>query len=326
MKRLVVAVAGIMLVAALCALAAERGGEKPQPEKKKPARKTKPVEYGPGKLVCWAANRRITESSGVAASRTAPGVFWTHNDSGDDPTLYAFDLKGNSLGAFDILGRHRDWEDICTYKVGDKGYIVAADTGDNSESYGKYAIYICSEPKFKPDGKDEPLKVVGFPRMIESVSFTYGDGKSHDGESIAATPDGRTLYIVTRNRNDKECKAFRIERYTDKKGTKLRDKVVAEEIAELEYQDVSALDVSRDGLRMMVQTYDDGYEFTRKPKETWKDALKRKPRQIKLPPRGPIRRKGEGCTYGYDDVTLYLTSEHHKGCPLFMVPPKKKAK
>jgi hypothetical protein len=33
----------------------------------------------------------LAESSGVAVSRTQPGVLWSHNDSGDGPTLYAID-------------------------------------------------------------------------------------------------------------------------------------------------------------------------------------------------------------------------------------------
>ena len=31
----------------------------------------------------------LTESSGLAVSRTQPGVLWSHNDSGDGPNLYA---------------------------------------------------------------------------------------------------------------------------------------------------------------------------------------------------------------------------------------------
>ena len=39
----------------------------------------------------------LRESSGIAVSRTQPGVLWSHNDSGDAPTLYAIDLKGRLL-------------------------------------------------------------------------------------------------------------------------------------------------------------------------------------------------------------------------------------
>ena len=38
----------------------------------------------------------LRESSGLAVSRTQPGVLWSHNDSGDAPTLYAIDVKGHA--------------------------------------------------------------------------------------------------------------------------------------------------------------------------------------------------------------------------------------
>ena len=33
----------------------------------------------------------LRESSGLGVSQSYPGVFWTHNDSGDGPRLYAID-------------------------------------------------------------------------------------------------------------------------------------------------------------------------------------------------------------------------------------------
>jgi hypothetical protein len=38
-------------------------------------------------------NKTVVESSGIACGRVNPGVFWTHNDSGDKPRLYAFNAK-----------------------------------------------------------------------------------------------------------------------------------------------------------------------------------------------------------------------------------------
>lgn len=39
----------------------------------------------------------ISESSGLVASRTHDGVFWTHNDSGDAPRIFAIDRSGALL-------------------------------------------------------------------------------------------------------------------------------------------------------------------------------------------------------------------------------------
>jgi hypothetical protein len=269
--------------------------------------------YAEGRRLCRLANRRVVESSGVAASRLSPGVFWTHNDSGDRARLFAFNAKGEELGEFDVEGDHRDWEDICAYVRDGKGYIVVGDTGDNVRRHDDYVLYVYEEPRLPaPAGGKAPP-----PRLVETVVFTYGDGESHDGESLAAEPDGRVLYIVTRNREAPLCRAFRLERYRDEKGTRLREEIVAQEIATLKYQDVSAADISPDGRRMLVQTCDDAYEYLRGAGQSWKDALKRKPKTVALPGRA----KGEGATYG-PGGDLYLTSEGFD-CPLFVVPAKR---
>jgi hypothetical protein len=325
MKRLLVAGSVLVLAALLAALAMSNGGEergeREAGEDRKGSGPGGAVEYGPGRLLCWAADRGIDESSGLAASRTTRGVFWTHNDSGGRPRLYAFDSRGNMLGRFAVDGRNRDWEDLCAYRRKGRGYLVVADTGDNARRRRDYRIYVCREPGFSAGGEGQPLKAAGDLKTVESFSFTYGDGQSHDGESIAATPDGRVLYIVTRNRRKARCKAFRLDRYAAATGDELKAEVTAEEIAVLKYANVSALDISPDGRRMLVHTYRDGYEFSRKSEETWQQALGRKPRRIRFPGDAP-RVKPEGCSYGIDGVNIYLTSEHRRGCPLFVVRPK----
>ena len=49
---------------------------------------------------------RITESSGLAASRLHPGVYWTHNDSDDGPYVYAVDSRtGKTVATITHEGR-----------------------------------------------------------------------------------------------------------------------------------------------------------------------------------------------------------------------------
>jgi hypothetical protein len=49
----------------------------------------------------------LKESSGVAVSRTHDSILWSHNDSGDDPDIYATNLQGDQLGRFRVR-RARD--------------------------------------------------------------------------------------------------------------------------------------------------------------------------------------------------------------------------
>src|ERR1051325_7918903 len=80
-------------------------------------------------------NQAINESSGIAASRRNQGLFWTHNDSGDDAFLYAIDRQGKHRGTWRVKGaRAQDWEDIAVWKDAKSGtsYIYVGDIGNNS--------------------------------------------------------------------------------------------------------------------------------------------------------------------------------------------------
>src|SRR5205085_3619918 len=69
--------------------------------------------FGPGSVTGHVQNKRLTEISGVAASRRYPGVYWTHNDSGGKPEVFAFTLDGTDLGSYALTGASAvDWEDI----------------------------------------------------------------------------------------------------------------------------------------------------------------------------------------------------------------------
>src|SRR5258708_2905483 len=58
--------------------------------------------YGPPQLLGQLQDSSITESSGIVASRTTPGLFWTHNDSGDGPFIYSFDRQRNRRGGWQV--------------------------------------------------------------------------------------------------------------------------------------------------------------------------------------------------------------------------------
>ena len=74
------------------------------------------LKYGAGKELAKLANKAINESSGLAASPAHRGVFWTHNDSGSKPLLYAFNKKGQDLATVTVTGASaRDWEDMSSF-------------------------------------------------------------------------------------------------------------------------------------------------------------------------------------------------------------------
>lgn len=88
---------------------------------------------------------RLTESSGLAASRRFPGVFWTHNDGGGKrQVLYAMRRNGEHIGEFRVVkAAIEDWEDL----AGDgEGHLFLADTGNNNLNRRQVAVYQIDEP------------------------------------------------------------------------------------------------------------------------------------------------------------------------------------
>src|SRR4051812_20403333 len=66
--------------------------------------------YADPTVVGHIADLDITEASGIAASKCQPGIFWTHNDSGDDAFIYAINATGDNLGTWRINGAiNNDW-------------------------------------------------------------------------------------------------------------------------------------------------------------------------------------------------------------------------
>ncbi len=50
--------------------------------------------YGEAEFILDTTGIEAAESSGLAASRTRPGVFFTHDDSGTESQLYSFSNDG----------------------------------------------------------------------------------------------------------------------------------------------------------------------------------------------------------------------------------------
>jgi hypothetical protein len=265
------------------------------------------VTYGPGREIARLANAEITESSGLACSRTTPGAFWTHNDSGGNPRLYAFNLKGEDLGNFPVQGAAAiDWEDMSSFSIGGRSFLMIADVGDNNAQRDQYTIYIVNEPPAvaRPP-KHPPLT------LSSRLNFTYEDGP-HNCESAAADPVRKEILLVSKT-NGNECKAYVLPIPAEKSPRK----AVARAIATLKIPTTTAMDVSPDGLRAVVLTYGDAYEYAREAKEDWGKAFSRPPRLLRMPPRA----QGESVCYGPDGVTLYLTSEKIP-TPLLEVAPE----
>ncbi|MET7273555.1 WD40 repeat domain-containing protein [Streptomyces flaveolus] len=132
---------------------------------------------------------RITESSGLAASRLHPGVYWTHNDQDNGPYLYAVEgATGETVArvALSGVGTPRDVEAI---SIGPGNKIFVGDIGDNLGGTWPYVwIYELPEPK---ELKDQTVKATQY-------VVKYADG-ARDAESMVVHPKTGRVYIIDKN-------------------------------------------------------------------------------------------------------------------------------
>jgi hypothetical protein len=146
----------------------------------------------------------LNESSGLAVSRTQPGVLWSHNDSGDGPNLYAIDLSGRVLATIPVgKAAARDWEDIASgpcpaglaatpRERRTPSCLYVADIGDNDRVRKELTVYVLAEPRLAA-GNQKPAAAVA-----QSFRYRYPD-QPQDSEAFAVLPNGDAT-IVTKGR------------------------------------------------------------------------------------------------------------------------------
>jgi hypothetical protein len=141
----------------------------------------------------------LRETSGIAESRRHPGVYWSHNDSGRDPDVFAVSGDGRHLGKLRVTGAtNTDWEDIASGPCpgGGPACLYLADTGNNGKKRKHVSLWVFTEP--------EP-NAAATPRAVEyRARFP---GQPTDIEALAVLPDGR-VFLVSKGNND-PVKLFR---------------------------------------------------------------------------------------------------------------------
>jgi hypothetical protein len=266
------------------------------------------LQYGRPRELSQLKDDRINESSGIAASIRYRDAFWTHNDSGDSARIFLISKEGRTLAVAGIKGASAvDWEDIASFKLGGEDYILIADAGNNRTRRESFVLYIIREPVINVHLEGEEAPEIEVEPDLE-ISFHYED-RAHDCEAVALDPAESMIYLVTKD--SEECKVYSMP-IPPKESTAPN---IAKFVAPLGIRNATALDISPDGRRAVVLTYDDVYEFSRSNGETWAQAFSREPRLIKA----PVREQGEAVCYGSDGKSLYLTSEKARQ-PLWEIP------
>lgn len=273
-------------------------------------------------------DRAIDESSGLAASRSFPGCWWTHNDSGDRARLFlleklpATDPAASSAGALppanteplrsleaergllraravEIPGAEaEDWEDMCSARIDGQNVLWIGDIGDNGSRREHVVIYRVEEPSPSQEpGATSDLRL----KLARQWRVRYEDGP-RDCEGLAFDPVRKEMLLVAKTRLP-FAGVYRIAA-EDLQNPQRSEAIVAMRIGTVPIPMVTAIDIRDDGLQLAVCTYFNRCLYQRRPEESWQEALQRAPQVSKLPPLKQI----EAIAYDLQG-RLWVTSE-----------------
>ncbi|MFH9852516.1 WD40 repeat domain-containing protein [Streptomyces althioticus] len=224
---------------------------------------------------------RITESSGLAASRQHPGVYWTHNDSDDGPYLYAVDgSTGDTVARLTLtgIGTPRDVEAI---SLGPGNRLFVADTGDNLGGTWPYVwIYELPEPKRLQDATVQATQYV----------VKYADGP-RDAEAMVVHPRTGRVYLIDKHEDGGHL-------YEGPAKLSPKGDNVFRPIAPVELWTTDAA-LSPDGQDLAVRGYFGGIHYA------WNGGKLERKGRLSVPLQG----QGESVTYSADGSRLLFGSE-----------------
>lgn len=241
----------------------------------------------------------LTEMSAVAASRSQPGVFWTLNDSGNSPWVFAIDSTGRLRESYRIPGASNfDWETLTLSPCPAGTCLVIGDIGDNPEQRPTVRLYRVPEPAVGALAAGE----LGATAPPDSVVIRYPDGP-HDVEAIYANEDG-DIFLISKGRT-KGILLFRLPASAWNSGGVAVPELVDSLPIIPDYsigQWVSDAALSPDGRHVAVRTYSAVFFFT------VQSGGRLAPDQGRECFFGVIEPQGEGITW-MDNTRLLLTSE-----------------
>ena len=263
--------------------------------------------YGPPTRIGRLTDPAVNESSGLVASRTTPGAYWTHNDSGDGPFIYALNQHGESLGTFRVTGAGaRDWEDIAAGPgpKPNRSYLYIGDIGDNSANRSDIVVYRVLEPPITPSDKTSSQKQPRATEPAEAIRFVYPDGK-HDAEALMVHPETGNLYIMTKRPLANTVVYEAIAPLNPGKLTTLK-KLGEVHVPSIFGGAITGGSISPDGRRVALCDYFQGYEMVLPASsKNFDDIWKEKLTGFDL----GKRPQGESITYRLDGNALLATSE-----------------
>ena len=293
--------------------------QKPSPSEVRKQSKSAPTPrpeeraaYGPPARLGELEDDAVDESSGVAASRANAGLYWTHNDSGDGPFLYAFDRRGAKRGVWRVAGaKAGDWEDMAVGAGPERGrsYLYIGDIGDNDYARSSLVVYRVPEPTVADADADSSKKRARETAPAEAIRLKYPDG-AHDAETLLVHPQTGDLYIVLKSL-DPAAGVYKLAAPFDSTKTHTLARVGEVRAPGAPFGGYfTGGAVSPDGTRLVLCDYLQAYEMTLPAGAAGFDAVWKQPMLVV---NLGERKQGEAVTYGPDGDTILATNEGRRG-------------
>ena len=166
-----------------------------------------------------AGPARMEELSGLAVSRTYPGIVWGHGDSGQPPVLWALDLERGELAFPPYLAKkfddgaswpgltlegasNIDWEDLTTLN----GWLYLGEFGNNGNARRDLGLWALPEPNPRATERQRPAFFLPF-HYPEQQRFP-AEAWVFDAEALFADPERNALYLITKHRKAGDVRRF----------------------------------------------------------------------------------------------------------------------
>lgn len=272
--------------------------------------------YSPPRQVGRITSDAVQESSGLAASKCQSGVFWTQNDSGDGPYIFAVGRTGEELGTWKVTGaENNDWEDIDTFRdASGTCYVYVGEIGNNEGKREHTVVYRIKEPSVGPDAAASSRKDPLATDSAESITVEYPDGRPN-AETLLVHPVTGDIYILTK-RTDAPSSVYKLAPSFGTRQTAV--KVGEVKVPSVPNGQLTGGDIAPDGRRVALCDYVAGYELTLPEGDANFDDIWQQP-PVKF--NVGDRKGGEAIAYGPDGQEVFTTSEG-KNPPIFEMDRK----
>lgn len=254
--------------------------------------------FAPAQRMAELKGKKLKEISGMAASKLNPGMFWVHNDSGNEAEIYLIDTSLKILLTCRIGDvENRDWEDIAVGPgpVEGKYYVYVGEIGDNDARYEYKHIYRFEEPR-----QEEGVRTLKL-QSFDTITFRLED-KRKDTETLLIDPGTKALYVISKRENP-------VWLYELKNPQSTKDTLVARKITSLPFTQIVGGDIIPEGNQILLKNYEHIYYWRSDNVMAVDDLLKTPHFEVPY----EVEPQGEALSWTHDGSGFYTISEKNAG-------------